>query len=83
MTIVVRLGLFSYAVGMLLIWHAVSLDITQLRLVPGLAFYGIGIGFAGAQLTNVVMSEIPAESSGWRAAPTRRCARSAPRSASP
>jgi EmrB/QacA subfamily drug resistance transporter len=63
-TIVVRLGLFSYAAGMLLIWHAVSLDITALRLVPGLAFYGIGIGFAGAQLTNVVMSEIPAESSG-------------------
>ncbi len=63
-TIVIRLGLFSYAVGMLLIYHAVSLDITALRLVPGLAFYGIGIGFAGAQLTNVVMSEIPAESSG-------------------
>lgn len=63
-TIVVRLGLFSYAIGMLLIWHAVSLQITALRLVPGLAFYGIGIGFAGAQLTNVVMSEIPAESSG-------------------
>ena len=63
-TIVVRLGLFSYAVGMLLIYHAVSLDITALRLLPGLAFYGIGIGFAGAQLTNVVMSEIPAESSG-------------------
>jgi EmrB/QacA subfamily drug resistance transporter len=63
-TIVVRLGLFSYAAGMLLIWHAVSLDITALRLVPGLAFYGVGIGFAGAQLTNVVMSEIPAESSG-------------------
>ena len=32
--------------------------------MPGLAFYGIGIGFAGAQLTNVVMSEVPAESSG-------------------
>jgi len=63
-TIVVRIGLFSYAVGMLLIWHAVSLDITALRLVPGLAFYGVGIGFAGAQLTNVVMSEVPAESSG-------------------
>ncbi len=63
-TVVVRLGLFSYAVGMLLIWHSVTLDITALRLVPGLAFYGIGIGFAGAQLTNVVMSEIPAESSG-------------------
>ena len=32
--------------------------------LPGLAFYGIGIGFAGAQLTNVVLSEVPAESSG-------------------
>jgi MFS family permease len=63
-TVVVRIGLFSYALGMLLIFHAVSLDITAWRLVPGLAFYGIGIGFAGAQLTNVVMSEVPAESSG-------------------
>jgi hypothetical protein len=33
-------------------------------LVPGLALYGAGIGFAGAQLTNVVLSEIPPESSG-------------------
>ncbi|HEV7524971.1 MAG TPA: MFS transporter [Acidimicrobiia bacterium] len=63
-TVVVRLGLFSYVVGLLLIFHAVSLDITVWRLLPGLAFYGIGIGFAGAQLTNVVMSEVPAESSG-------------------
>ena len=63
-TIVVRLGLFSYVVGLVLIFHAVSLDITVWRLLPGLAFYGIGIGFAGAQLTNVVMSEVPAESSG-------------------
>ncbi len=63
-TIVVRLGLFSYALGIVLILHAVSLDITVWRLLPGLAFYGIGIGFAGAQLTNVVMSEIPADSSG-------------------
>ena len=42
----------------------VSVDITALELFPGLAFYGIGIGFAGAQLTNVVLSEIPKESSG-------------------
>jgi EmrB/QacA subfamily drug resistance transporter len=63
-TIVVRIGLFSYVAGILLIAHAVALDITPWRLIPGLAFYGIGIGFAGAQLTNVVMSEIPADSSG-------------------
>ena len=63
-TIVVRLGLFSYVAGIVLILHAVSLEITVWRLLPGLVFYGIGIGFAGAQLTNVVMSEVPAESSG-------------------
>ncbi len=63
-TIVVRLGFMSYLVGLLLVAHAVSLDITVWRLFPGLAFYGIGIGFAGAQLTNVVLSEIPKESSG-------------------
>jgi EmrB/QacA subfamily drug resistance transporter len=63
-TIVVRIGLFSYVAGILLIAHAVALDITPWELIPGLAFYGIGIGFAGAQLTNVVMSEIPADSSG-------------------
>jgi EmrB/QacA subfamily drug resistance transporter len=63
-TIVVRLGLFSYVIGLLLILHAVSIFITPWELLPGLAFYGIGIGFAGAQITNVVMSEVPAESSG-------------------
>ncbi len=63
-TVVVRLGLFSYVAGLVLIFHAVSLEITVWRLLPGLAFYGIGIGFAGAQLTNVVMSEVPASSSG-------------------
>src|SRR5262249_27661509 len=32
--------------------------------LPGLALYGTGIGFAGAQLTNVVLWQIPKESSG-------------------
>ncbi len=63
-TAVVRIGLCSYVLGLAFILHSISLDITALRLLPGLAFYGIGIGFAGAQLTNVVLSEIPKESSG-------------------
>jgi EmrB/QacA subfamily drug resistance transporter len=62
--VVVRLGLASYALGVLLILAAVSLDVTVWRLLPGLAFYGLGIGFAGAQLTNVVLSEIPGQHSG-------------------
>jgi EmrB/QacA subfamily drug resistance transporter len=63
-TVVVRLGLASYAIGLVVIYHAVSLDITAWRLLPGLALYGTGIGFAGAQLTNIVLSEIPREHSG-------------------
>jgi EmrB/QacA subfamily drug resistance transporter len=63
-TIVVRVGLLLYAVGILLILHAITLDITAWRLLPGLALYGAGIGFAGAQLTNVVLSEIPDENAG-------------------
>ena len=63
-TFIVRVGLVMYAAGILLILRAVSLDITVWSLLPGLAFYGAGIGFAGAQLTNVVLSEIPTASSG-------------------
>lgn len=62
--VIVRVGLAMYATGILLILRVVSLDITAWSLLPGLALYGGGIGFAGAQLTNVVLSEIPAESSG-------------------
>ncbi len=63
-TQLVRIGLFAYTAGLLMILKVVNLGITWYALLPGLAFYGIGIGFAGAQLTNVVLSEIPKESSG-------------------
>ena len=61
---VVRVGLVLYLLGILLILAVVSLHVTFWELVPGFALYGMGIGFAGAQLTNVVMSDIPPESSG-------------------
>ena len=63
-TIVVRMGLVLYAVGVALVLHSIDLNLTVWGLLPGLACYGAGIGFAGAQLTNVVLSEIPNESSG-------------------
>jgi EmrB/QacA subfamily drug resistance transporter len=63
-TVVVRIGLLMYAVGVALVLRAINLDLTAWGLLPGLAIYGAGIGFAGAQLTNVVLSEIPNESSG-------------------
>jgi hypothetical protein len=63
-TTVVRLGLCAYLLGLFFILHVVGLGVTEWTLLPGLAFYGIGIGFAGAQLTNVVLSDIPKDSSG-------------------
>jgi len=61
---VVRSGLVIYEVGLLLMLRSLSLHLTALDLLPGLACYGLGIGFALAQLTNVVLSEIPPEGSG-------------------
>jgi predicted MFS family arabinose efflux permease len=63
-TVVVRAGLALYAVGIAFTVWAVRVDVTVWRLLPGLAMYGMGVGFAGAQLTNVVLSQIPRESSG-------------------
>jgi EmrB/QacA subfamily drug resistance transporter len=63
-TVVVRLGLVLYAIGVALVLRSIDLSLTVWGLLPGLACYGAGIGFAGAQLTNVVLSEIPNESSG-------------------
>ncbi|MBV9042176.1 MAG: MFS transporter [Acidimicrobiia bacterium] len=61
---VVRTGLLIYTAGIFLIFWAVSLNITVWRLLPGLALYGAGVGFAVAQLTNVILSEIPDENAG-------------------
>ena len=63
-TQVVRLGLGIDALGIAILVVAVSLDMTVWQLLPGLALYGLGIGFSGAQLTNVVLSEVPSTSSG-------------------
>ncbi len=61
---VVRIGLVIYEIGLLLMLRVISLHLTALGLLPGLALYGTGVGFALAQLTNVVLSEIPPEGSG-------------------
>ena len=61
---VVRSGLVIYEIGLLLMLRVISPHLTALELLPGLALYGLGIGFALAQLTNVVLSEIPPDGSG-------------------
>jgi len=39
-------------------------DISAWRLVPALFLYGFGIGLATAQLTSVILADVPTEQSG-------------------
>ena len=62
---VVRIGLVIYEVGLLFMLHAISLaHHGAATCCPGSRSTASGIGFALAQLTNVVLSEIPPEGSG-------------------
>ena len=61
---VVQIGLILEALGLAAIAVAVSPSLTFVRLLPGFACFGLGIGFAGSQLTNVILADIPPEKSG-------------------
>jgi EmrB/QacA subfamily drug resistance transporter len=63
-TQVVRMGLVLEALGLIAMVLAISPQLTFISLVPGLVLFGIGIGFASSQLTNVILSEIPNDRSG-------------------
>jgi EmrB/QacA subfamily drug resistance transporter len=63
-TSVIRIGLAIQASGLLWIATHVGPDLTFARLAPGLVCYGLGVGWASAQLTNVVLSDVPASKSG-------------------
>ena len=51
------LGLAATALG-------VGPSMSFASLLPGLLLVGIGIGFAGSQLNNVILSDVPPERSG-------------------
>jgi len=63
-TNVVRAGLLLEALGLAAVALALSPDIHLWQLLPGFALFGTGIGFAGSQLNNVILSDIPAERAG-------------------
>jgi EmrB/QacA subfamily drug resistance transporter len=63
-TAVARTGLILETIGLLAVAFAVSPRLTFLSLLPGFAFYGVGIGFASSQLTNIVLSAIRKEKAG-------------------
>jgi EmrB/QacA subfamily drug resistance transporter len=63
-TRVVRIGLVLEAVGLVVVAVMISTHTTLLALLPGSALFGIGVGFASSQLTNVILSDIDKEKAG-------------------
>jgi EmrB/QacA subfamily drug resistance transporter len=61
---VVTLGMALEAVGIFLTTLLLSRDLNVLLLVPPLFVYGLGVGFASAQLTSIILADVPPEVSG-------------------
>jgi EmrB/QacA subfamily drug resistance transporter len=61
---VVTLGLGLEVAGILGTTLLLASDLNVLLLVPPLFVYGVGVGFATAQLTSIVLSDVPTEVSG-------------------
>ncbi|MCX7624033.1 MAG: MFS transporter [Thermomicrobium sp.] len=61
---VVRAGMILEASGLLLIVPFLSPTTTGWRLAPALFLYGLGVGLATAQLTSVILAEVPTAQSG-------------------
>ncbi len=63
-TNVVRIGLCLVATGLGACAIADTPSLAFLALLPGFVIVGFGIGFAGSQLNNVILSDVPPERSG-------------------
>jgi EmrB/QacA subfamily drug resistance transporter len=61
---VVTLGMSLEAGGIIVASLLISPDTSGVILAVPLFFYGIGVGFATAQLTSIVLSDVPVERSG-------------------
>ncbi len=61
---IVRIGLVAEIVGLAGAGAVVSPQTSWLQLVPFLFVYGFGVGLATAQLTGVVLGDVPVEQSG-------------------
>ncbi|GLI26285.1 MFS transporter [Agromyces rhizosphaerae] len=61
---VVRAGIGSEIIGLLLIAWVISVDTPWWQIVIGLFVYGFGVGLATAQLTGVILVDVPVSRSG-------------------
>lgn len=65
---VLQLGMALEAIGIIGLGVVISTEITGWGLAPWLFVYGMGVGFATAQLTGVILSEVPVAESGQASA---------------
>jgi EmrB/QacA subfamily drug resistance transporter len=63
-TWVIRIGLILEMIGVAGIGFMISPEATGWSIVPFLFVYGMGVGFATAQLTGVVLKDVPVAASG-------------------
>lgn len=61
---IVRMGIGAEIVGVAAIGFVISATTTWWAIVPCLFVYGFGVGLATAQLTGVVLQDVPVERSG-------------------
>ena len=61
---VLQIGMALEVIGIIGIGVSMSTTVTGWGLAPWLFIYGAGVGFATAQLTGVVLSEVPVSESG-------------------
>ncbi len=57
-TSIVRSGLVFESIGLLLVAVAISAHVSFFDLLPGMTVFGLGVGLASSQLTNVILSDI-------------------------
>ncbi len=65
---VLQLGMALEVIGIFTLGYVLSPDVTGWQMAPWLFLYGMGVGFATAQLTGVVLSEVPVVESGQASA---------------
>lgn len=65
---VLQLGMALEAIGIIGLGFALSTTVTGWQMAPWLFVYGMGVGFATAQLTGVILSEVPVAESGQASA---------------
>jgi hypothetical protein len=61
---IVRVGIIAEIIGVAGLGTVITADATWLVIVPFLFVYGLGVGLATAQLTGVVLGDVPVEQSG-------------------